>query len=148
MSKVKSDISYTGIVLVEEDRDALLVAAGHRENENMNGWLEVAHHVTLNLGPAKKPEIQAALGAVVEIMVVAFGSLFVEDGVGIAAVRVALPEHLPFDNAVPHITVAHHTAMKAKQSNDIQEWVPLPEPLVVRGMVQEVPFPKREPVKS
>lgn len=144
----KSDISYTGVVLIETDRDALLVAAGHRENAAMQGWKEIAHHVTLNLGPAKKPEIQAALGSTVEIAVVAFGSLFFEDGVGIAAVRVGVPEHLPFDNKVPHITVAHHPDVKAKQSNDIQEWVPLPKPMIVRGMVQEVPFPKREPVAS
>jgi hypothetical protein len=146
MSK-KSDISYTGVILVEEDRDALLVAAGHRENEKMIGWVEVGHHVTLHTGPAPA-EIQPALGNVEIVEVTHFGALFFENGTGIAAVKVKLPEHLTCKNDTPHITVARHADVKPKTSNEIVEWVPVETRVLLRGIVTEVPFPKREPMKS
>lgn len=135
-------ISYVGAVLLEEDRDALLVAAGHRENEQMKDWIEVAHHMTLCTGAAKGDYVEW-VGRAVMLKVIAFGSLFFDDGTGIAAVQVEC--EAPSKNAVKHITIAHANGVKPMKSNDITNWEPVPEPITVRALVREVEHKKPEP---
>lgn len=130
-------VSYTAAVLHEEDRDALLIAAGHRENSAMQNWIEKAHHMTMCMGAASG-EISEWLNREVELRVVAFGCLFFEDGSGIAAVKVETD--VPSKNSIKHITIAHANGVKPKQSNDITNWVSLDAPIVVRGLVREVEF--------
>lgn len=136
----RSKVSFTGAMLLEDDRDSLLVRAGHRENPAMAGWEEKAEHMTLCLGPASSEGFEEWLNREVEITVVAFGSLFFENGSGIAAVRVECDA--PSKNDVKHITIAYDKAngVKPKQSNDIQEWTTLPEPFKLRALVREVEF--------
>lgn len=133
-------VSYTCVLLNEPDRDALLVAAGVHENERMAGWEIKAHHMTICLKKSENPDVLDMIGSVVTLKVVAFGSLFLEGNTGIAAVKVEPPESLPVDNKTPHITMAHAKGVKPKQSNDIAEWVALPEPFFVSGIVTEVEY--------
>lgn len=140
-------ISYVGAVLLEEDRDALLVAAGHRENEQMKDWLEVAHHMTLCMGAAKGDYVEW-VGRHVMLKVIAFGSLFFEDGSGVAAVQVEC--EAPSKNAVKHVTIAHTKNVKGlpAKSNDITNWEPMPEPITVRALVREIEHKKPEPAAA
>lgn len=135
-------ISYVGAVILEDDRDALLVAVGHRENPAMQGWIEVAHHMTLCMGEPKG-DFADWVGKHVVLKVVAFGSLFFEDGTGIAAVRVECDA--PSKNAIKHVTIAHSKGVKPMKSNDITAWEPMDIAIVVRAQVQAVEHKKPEP---
>lgn len=135
-------ISYTGVILNEPDRERVINATGVREHKRMTGWEIKAHHMTICMRQSKNPSVLAMIGSVVTLKVIAFGSLFIEGNAGIAAVKVEPPKALPVDNAVPHITVACAEGVKPKQSNDITEWIPLPEPFLVSGIVAEVEFKK------
>lgn len=136
----RSKVSFTGAMVLEEDRDALLVAAGHRENPAMQGWEEKGEHMTLCLGPAASAGFEEWLNKEVTITVTAFGALFFENGAGIAAVKVECDA--PSVNGTKHITIAYDKigGIKPRQSNDITDWTPLPEPFSVRALVREIEF--------
>jgi hypothetical protein len=139
-------ISYTGIVLDDASRDELLRQSGVTEADNMSGWKTVCHHMTICMGAAEAPAVQALVGQTVELEAIAFGALYLDDAqtVGIAAVWVQPQVEVPCKNAIPHVTLAHHPDVKAKQSNDITNWTKLDKPVQLRGVVEEVPFPSRE----
>lgn len=128
--------SYTAVVLDEKSRDALLTMSGVRENDQMQGWKEVAEHMTMFMGSDGRDQVLPLLGKVFTLEVTAFGSLFRSEGVGIAAVQVEC--EAPSKNSVKHITVARHKDVPAKTSNEITEWTRLATPLRLTGIVQEV----------
>lgn len=131
-------VSYTGVVLDDNDQHGLIIRSGVHENELMADWEVKAHHLTICMGKSKNAAVLEQIGQAIDLKIVAFGSLFFEGTKGIAAVKVQVPDTLPVDNKVPHITLAHAPGVKPKQSNDIVEWIELPEPFLVTGIVQEV----------
>jgi hypothetical protein len=135
-------ISYTGIILDEQSKNMLLARSGVGETPAMAGWEIVCHHMTICMGPAKDPDVQALLGQTVALEAIAYGVMYLEDDVGIAAVKVQTK--VPCKNDTPHITLARHPSVPAKRSNEITNWTPLFAPVELKGAVEEVPFPKRE----
>ena len=119
--------SYTGVVLDEISKSKLINMFGNLPPE----WHLLCHHMTINLGKAKNPEL---LGKEVTLKVISVAS---DDKV----IAVGIDTDLPSKNPIKHITVAVNPSNggKAKHSNDLQIWKPI-TPFTVNGIVKEVEF--------
>ena len=102
-------------------------------NEQLN------HHMTLTPGALKGSDpLRAMLGAPIDLQLTAWG---VDPQLGIAAWRVAPIAALPVRSGVPHITSALADAgVKPHLAARIRDWEPLPEPIPLSGVLDEV-FP-------
>ncbi len=120
-------ISYTAVVLDEISKSKLIGMFGNLPN----GWNLLCHHMTINLGKAKNPEL---VGKEVALKVVSVAGDEKVIAVGVDA-------DLPSKNTIKHITVAINPSNggKAKHSNDLKIWKPI-EPFTVNGIVKEVEF--------
>lgn len=123
----ESAISYTGVILDKASRDALLAAMRRHTPE---GWRVIAHHMTINMGPARNP---ADIGKQVTLSVVGWA---LDERT--LAVKV---QGFASTNAHAHITVAVNSAAgaKPKDSNLHMKWNPMAAPLRLVGVVEEVP---------
>ena len=123
----ESSISYTGVILDKVSRDALLAAV---RKHTPDGWRVIAHHMTINMGPARNP---TDLGKQVALRVVGWA---LDERT--LAVKV---QGYPSTNAHAHITVAVNSAAgaKPKDSNLHMKWTPIAAPLRLVGVVEEVP---------
>lgn len=123
----ESAISYTGVILGKASRDALLAAM---RKHTPDGWRVIAHHMTVNMGPARNP---ADLGKQVTLSVVGWA---LDERT--LAVKV---QGFASTNAHAHITVAVNSAAgaKPKDSNLHTKWTPMAAPLRLVGVVEEVP---------
>jgi len=123
--KIAANISYTAIVV--DDPSVIL-----SQFDIPEGWEPIAHHVTLNMGPAKNPEL------VGQSFQVTLNTLAQDDKVMAAGVQ--MPPNVPTINATPHITLAVNRANGGKPflSNKLTNWQPI-SPITVNGTVVEVP---------
>ena len=123
----ESPISYTGVILGKASRDALLAVM---RKHTPDGWRVIAHHMTVNMGPARNP---ADLGKQVTLGVVGWA---LDERT--LAVKV---QGFASTNAHAHITVAVNSAAgaKPKDSNLHTKWNPMAAPLRLVGVVEEVP---------
>jgi len=129
---------YTAVVLKEESRQELINALT-LDKAVPADWVIKAHHMTCDMKSASKSLAAEFIGQEVELEVMALGAMMTEPGVGIFAVQVACS--VPSKNAIKHVTLAHHTAIKPVKSNDITTWLPRREDdpkIVLKGVVQEV----------
>jgi len=119
--------SYTGVILDEISKSKLIYRFGSLPPE----WHLLCHHMTINLGKAKHPEL---LGKEVTLKVISVAS---DDKV----IAVGVDTDLPSKNTIKHITVAVNPSNggKAKHSNDLREWKPI-IPFTISGTVKEVEF--------
>ena len=122
--KIASNISYTALVF--DDPQAVL-----SQFNVPDGWEKIAHHVTLNMGPAKNPEL---VGKKFTVTV----NKFAEDDKVMAA-GVIMPSDLPTVNAIPHTTIAVNRKNGGKPflSNKLTNWKDIPN-FAITGIVQEV----------
>lgn len=120
-------VLYTGVVLDEKSRQYLF----ERFSTLISGtnWKFIAHHMTINLGVAKKPE---DLGKKVTLTAIGFGT-----SSKAIAVRVSGWET---KNEIPHVTIAINTENGAKpyDSNLIKNWHEYNDPYTLTGVVTEV----------
>ena len=123
-------MTYTALVLDAESK-AKLLAAFHQVVPLE--WDRVCHHMTINLGNAEAGPAAHLVGQEFEVKVVTMAQDKRVFAVGVES-------EVPSKNARKHITVAVNVAGggKAKHSNDLTEWVPLIEPLTLRGVVTVV----------
>lgn len=125
-------MTYTALVLDPESK-AKLLAYFHQVVPL--DWDRVCHHMTINLGDADAGPAADLVGKEFEVKVMTMGQ---DDRV----FAVGVESEVPSKNARKHITVAVNVrgGGKAKHSNDIaaDRWVPLIEPLTLRGVVTVV----------
>lgn len=127
--KSNSSVSYTGIMLDEASHQILI--------ERMStfipkGWKIYAHHMTINLGPAKdKKEV----GKIVNLT----ASEWAKDDKVIA---VGVHGYDVKDGRKPHVTVAVNAEFggKPKDSNLLSGWQPISQPIPLAGVIKEVPM--------
>lgn len=119
-----ASVSYTALV-VDNPSDIL-----SRFNIP-EGWEKIAHHVTLNMGASKNPEV---VGKSFTVQAVAVAQ---DDKV--MAVKVQMPSGLVTANATPHITLAVNRAGGGKpvMSNKLNDWKSI-ESFAINGVVTEV----------
>jgi hypothetical protein len=130
MGGKKVPISYTGIILDDRSRNRFLNTL---KDLIPDGWKEVAHHMTVNMGEAK-PEHIKYLNFPINL-------IGTHIGMNDKAIAVAV-EGFDSKKGVPHITLAvnEKEGGKPKHSNDIDEWKPLKRKLFLKGYLEEVPF--------
>lgn len=129
---------YTAVVLDPDDQAFLKETVSSLKP----GWELQCHHLTFHLGPMTSEEREMEGQAF----------LLSAEFVGSSDLAVAYKvehihncQHLPFRRVVlekpnPHVTLLVNRAEggKPKDSNDITEWVALPEPIVLKGRLCEV----------
>ncbi len=105
-------MSYTAIVLDARSHD-LAVNRANGLSALPNGWTRKAHHVTLCMG-AKTGKFK--IGETRRLVATHYG----ETAGRVCAFRVKGADDS--ENALPHVTVAHHPDAKPVESNAIAEW--------------------------
>lgn len=120
---------YTALVLHPAETQKLLATFGVYIPP---GWSVKAHHMTINLGRAADGPAATLVGQPGEAVV---RTVAVSDQV----VAVGVESDVPSNNAIKHITLAVNelNGGKAKHSNGLTNWQPVPE-LKVAGIVDEV----------
>jgi hypothetical protein len=126
-------MSYTAIVLTDESHRLLL----NKFKEAIpSSWEMIAHHVTLHMGSPDREEV---------IMILQDNS-YEFDVIGVAkddkviAARVALPASMKSSNKIPHVTIAVNRKAGGKpvMSNNLSNWIMLPNPFKISGTLEEV----------
>jgi hypothetical protein len=119
---------YTALVLDAESH-AKLVAQFVAPSD----WQVIAHHMTINLGNAEAGPAAQFIGQEFVVTATTVGKDERVFAVGVASI-------VPSNNKIKHITVAVNVngGGKAKHSNELTNWTPLAQPLVLRGVVQVV----------
>jgi len=122
--RTSANISYTALVF--DDPQIVL-----NNFQIPKGWETIAHHVTLNMGPAKNPEL---VGKRFTVTI----NKFAEDDKVMAA-GVIMPSNLPTVNAIPHTTLAVNRQNGGKPflSNKLTNWKDISN-FTVTGIVKEV----------
>lgn len=123
-------MTYTALVLDGESKAKLLA---HFHPVVPLEWDRVCHHMTINLGGADNGPAAHLVGQEFEVKAITMA----QDS---RVFAVGVESEVPSKNARKHITVAVNVGGggKAKHSNDLTEWVPLIEPLILRGVVTVV----------
>lgn len=119
-----SPILYSAVVLDVASRTKLLDMLGNRIPE---GWVPIAHHMTITLGPLKD---KADIGKEVTLSV---------SDIGVSDMAVAAKvSGYPSMNAVPHITLAvNPEGGKPAMSKDITKYQSV-KPFMIKGVVTEI----------
>jgi len=127
--KAQKRISYSGVVLDDDSKSKLLSSI---PEELLNQYDQiVAHHMTINLGELEdKTDLGKEVGLVASHL-----------GKSDKALAVQVNGY-PSKNEVPHITVAisKKRGGRPKDSNNIEDWTPIPQGIYLKGIVSEVEF--------
>lgn len=129
LKKANQKISYTAIILDNQSHNILLEKL---KPFIPDGWKIYAHHMTINLGPSKDKEI---LGKNFSLMATEWAK---DDKV----IAVGVDGFTLKDGRKPHVTVAVNTegGGKPKDSNQLQNWQPISNPIALTGTAKEVPM--------
>lgn len=123
--------SYTGIVIQDSISGNRLIPSPTilSQFQIPQGWTPHAHHMTINLGPAKDKDL---LGKDVDLTLIAIGQ---DDKVMAAKVQTSVSTM----NATPHITIAinKNAGGKPVMSNNLKEWKPI-NPISLTGKILQV----------
>lgn len=127
MSDFISKPSYTAVVLRDAERAKLLSAYPAPE-----GFEPIAHHMTINMGPASNGPAANMLGQEAVLKIISVAS---DDKV----MAVEVETNVPSINKRKHITIGVNRAAGGKpvQSNNLANWRSVP-PLQIHGIVAEV----------
>lgn len=119
--------SYTAVVLDGFSHNLLL-----KTFPPPLGWEPIAHHMTINMGPAEKGPAAEWLGQMVDLTVKTLAQDNLVMAVGVDCI-------VPSSNQIKHITVAVNRKDGGKPffSNKLNNWKPV-KTLDLRGTVQEV----------
>ena len=121
-------VSYSAVVLDDQSRTKLLQ---HFQSNIPEGWEDIAHHMTINMGELDK-QYERYLGMKVKLRVTHIGISDMVIAVGV--------EGFPTVNKIPHITVAVNRKEGGKpfMSNKITNWQPVQFSVELDGTVEEV----------
>lgn len=121
---------YTALVLTSESE---LTLRTNFRSVIPQGWDVKCHHMTINMGKAISGPAATLVGQTFSIEVVSLAS-------DQKVMAVGVDTQCPSVNAVKHITLAVNTVDggKPKDSNQLQNWLPLPSKFILHGVVQEV----------
>lgn len=125
---------YTGIMLDEES-----IATLKTHPLLARSWYSkvTADHVTLTLASeAYYMEVNGGEGTDLDMEAYSFGEI-AGTVLAVAVRKVTEPKRIKCWNKVSHVTIGIGEGGKARQSNDIQTWTPLPEPIRLRGQIGE-----------
>jgi hypothetical protein len=127
----KSKFFYSAVVLDKESRQRLINNPEISKHINPQHDLH-AHHMTIKLGDLKNSSHHYRIGKNEKFMATHVG---ITEDHKVLAVRV----NGVSDNSVPHVTITVNTQNggKAKDSNNITQWVPLKHPIPLSGTVEE-----------
>ena len=122
-------VSYTGLVLDSDSASKLIEAV---RSLILPNWEVICHHMTINLGDAKRGDAAALLGTNQSLTAVAIAS-------NDLVIAVKVETDVPSDNATKHITIAVNRKDGGKpfMSNKLCDWATIP-PIKLSGSVQEV----------
>jgi len=123
---------YTALVLDEDSHAQLLKLFLFHPVVPLD-WKIICHHMTINPGPAESGPAADLVGQQFEVV----AKNFAEDN---RVIAVAVESSVPSNNKIKHITVAVNVngGGKSQHSNELTNWTPLVQPLVLRGVVQVV----------
>lgn len=121
---------YTALVLDEDSHNRLVE---HFHSAAPLNWQRICHHMTINLGSSEDGPAADLVGQQFEIV----AKTFAEDN---RVVAVGVESSVPSKNKIKHITVAVNVngGGKPKHSNELTNWTPLVQPIVLHGIVQVV----------
>lgn len=126
------NILYSGVVLDSESRKRLLSSPEIKKYLNSNHEI-IAHHMTIKLGGLSGTSHEKRIGSVEDILATSVGVS--DDGlvlaVGVNGVS---------DNKIPHVTIGvdRQNGGKPVMSNYIKNWIPLENPIPLKGIVEEI----------
>jgi hypothetical protein len=122
-------MSYTALVLNPESK-AKLLAFFHAQIPL--DWERVCHHMTINLGNIQDGPAYNLEGQTFELVATTVAR---DDRV----VAVGVESQVPSKNNIKHVTIAVNKLKgKPKHSNELTNWEPLPEPIILQGTVKVV----------
>jgi len=123
------ETTYTGIMSPESHNQGIEAPWSGLLNkfDIPEGWTTHAHHMTLNLGESKSPEL---LGQEVTINVKALGK---DEN----AIALLVDTNIPSKNDKTHITLATAPHADPVASNDIENWTPINN-FQLKGVICEV----------
>lgn len=118
---------FASLVLNDTSRSKLLNEVSKYIPE---GWKVIAHHMTINFGKGLPIQLKGDLGKQKTIKAT-------EIGISEMAIAVKVDGYYS-DNTIPHVTIAiNPNGGKPVMSNDITNWQPLENKIVLNGVVTE-----------
>jgi predicted kinase len=118
---------FASLVLDDTSRSKLLNEVSKYIPE---GWKVIAHHMTINFGKGLPIQLKGDLGKQKTIRAT-------EIGISEMAIAVKVDGYYS-DNTIPHVTIAvNPNGGKPVMSNDITNWQPLENKIVLNGVVTE-----------
>jgi predicted kinase len=118
---------FASLVLDDTSRSKLLNEVSKYIPE---GWKVIAHHMTINFGKGLPIQLKSDLGKQKTIRAT-------EIGISEMAIAVKVDGYYS-DNTTPHVTIAiNPNGGKPIMSNDITNWQPLENKIVLNGVVTE-----------
>jgi hypothetical protein len=129
MSMGKSSVSYSGVVLDQESHNELINLL-HERFKDIDDWREIAHHMTISLGPVPM-KYRGLIGQDIDLTV---------DGIGHTsdAVAVRIDTNMEVPGTIPHVTLAVSPSGKPVMSNNITNWQSI-SPFKINGKLEEIP---------
>ncbi|KAI9101388.1 hypothetical protein DFS34DRAFT_468711 [Phlyctochytrium arcticum] len=135
MLEMVEQVRYTALVLDESEQTRLrsmFPPPGPK-------WSSRADHVTICMGPSRPSLVDpmGGLGARVNVQAVAIGEIKNT----VQALKVTAADQgsvLCTLNDTPHITLAVSPTGKARESNNIDIWEPLGNPVILQGTLREI----------
>lgn len=121
---------YTALLLDEKSKDLLIKTFSHQLPV---GWEIIAHHMTINMGPASS-------GPALNLLNQEFSLLVTEIAFNDRVVAVGVETIVPSNNPKKHITLAVNKIIgaKPKESNNLNNWTRLNKQLALTGIVVEI----------
>jgi hypothetical protein len=118
--------AYTAIVLDPKSRSALLNLAPPEKE-----WSKIAHHCTINMGPASKGPAADLIGRKASLTAT---HIAIDDKVVAAKVETMVPSV----NTIKHVTIAVNRGRGGKphMSNNLINWMPI-DPIPLVGVIAE-----------
>jgi len=122
-------MSYTALVLDENSRNTLIERF---KNNIPQDWEIIAHHMTINMGPASNGPASNMVENQAPLTVTSFA----QDNL-VMAVGVSSP--IPSKNTIKHITLAVNRKDGGKPflSNKLNQWSPV-SPFTLKGTIKEL----------
>ena len=120
---------YCGVLLNTESQNKLKTVF---RNYIPTGWTVRCHHMTID--PFKECTDQNMLGQTVELIVTSVGISELASAVKVVGYRGQT------NNSFPHVTLAFNEKAGGapKHSNNIQEWTPIQEHIVLTGVITNI----------
>lgn len=136
-------ISYTGVILDDISREKLRREFNSWSGAFPDGWVWIAHHMTIKFGaPLPEEKRKELLGKPVTLKVTKLANDNMCMAIGVTGAYC--------ENKIPHVTLAVNKAGggKPQMSNNLTDWVPYTVDFDLTGTIQEVQNTMQEVKKN